>query len=98
MTARHAAARLDRCTDGVAMQIDDIIALLKARITPSFLDVIVEDQRKHTVFLSIGIINVQGTVSGNVRIVINHRTGEKEYFILSPGQFRSHPLKINQWK
>jgi len=80
------------------MQIDEIIALLKNRITPSLLESIIELQKKHMVFATVGIITVHGMSSGNVRIVVNKKSGEKEYFILAYSHFKNHALKINHWK
>ena len=81
------------------MQIDEIITVLKTKVTPSLLKVIIDLLKTHVVFLPGMIVAIRGMESGNVRITVRHNvTKIEELFVLNFAHFQSHPLKINQWK
>ena len=80
------------------MLVDELVELLKSKITPQLLIVIIKHQKSHILFLEQKRIVVQGLPSGNLRITVSRRNIVEEYFILNYWHFHNNALKVNQWR
>lgn len=79
------------------MNIEEIIALIKTRVTPSSMREILSKRNIRTFNITSTYISIEGRPSGNFRIQTRIKE-EVQLFILSMEHFEQHPLKINQWR
>lgn len=79
------------------MNIEEIIALIKTRLTPSVMRNLLVVHNTQIINIGRTHISIEGRPSGNFRIQ-TRVAGESQLFILSLSHFLEHPLKINQWK
>lgn len=80
--------------------MDEIIGIIKNRLTPTTLKVLLIAQETRVLPQRSGYpcISIEGRPSGNFRIVVSNNQLETAIFILNLQQFEDHPLKINQWR